>query len=76
MRKNLCLQVVTDELRQAGVDYQVEHGGKHLRVSFVLNGRAMLCTVSVSTAYWDAHRNARAGIRRIPRQAAISEMST
>lgn len=72
MKKNLCLQVVTDELRLAGVDYQVEHGGKHLRVLFELNGRAMLCTVSATTANWNAHYNARADVRRMLRRGAVS----
>ena len=74
MRKNVCLQAVTDELRLAGVYFQVERGGKHLLVRFALNGRPVMCTVSVSTANWDAHRNARANVRRLLRQAATGEM--
>jgi len=53
--KNMCLDAVTDELRQAGVDYQVEHG-RHLQVRFELNGRSISCTVPLSASDSRAHR--------------------
>ena len=37
-RKNACLQAVMGDLRQAGIDFQVERGSKHLQVRFELNG--------------------------------------
>lgn len=72
----MCLDAVTTELRAAGVDYQVEHGGKHPQVRFALNGRSMMCTVPFSASDWRAHRNARAGVRRLLRQAAAGEVRT
>ena len=69
-RKNLCLQAVTDELRQAGIDFQIEHGSKHLLVRFAVHGRPMMCTVSVSTSNWNAHLNARGNVHRLLRQVA------
>jgi hypothetical protein len=68
-----CLDVVIDELERAGVSYQIERN-KHTNVRFLLNGRAAMYVVAVSTANWDAHRIARSEIRRMPRQAATAEI--
>ena len=75
MRRNMCLGAVTTELREAGIDYQVERG-RHLRVRFELNGRSIACTVAVSSSDWRAHRNARSNVRRLLRQAATDGAET
>ena len=64
-----CLDVVIDELERAGIPYQIERN-RHTKVRFSLNGRASMYVVAVSTTNWNAHRNARADIRRMLRQAA------
>jgi hypothetical protein len=74
MRKNASLQAVTDELRRANVDFQIEHGVKHLQVRFVLNGRNLMCVVAVSTANWNAHHVARSHVRRLLRQAGEARL--
>ncbi len=70
------MEAVTRELRQAGVTYQIEHGGKHLKIRYTLNGRSGMYVVAVSTSDWRAHKRARAGIRRLLRQAATDEART
>jgi hypothetical protein len=67
-----CLDLVINELEQAGIPYEIERN-RHTKVRFSLNGRPAMYVVAVSTANWNAHRNARADIRRILRQAAASE---
>jgi hypothetical protein len=69
MRRNYCLDAVTTELRLAGIEFQVETN-KHAKIRFSLNGRNKMYVVPMTTSNWDAQRNARAGIRRILRQAA------
>jgi hypothetical protein len=70
MRRNHCLEAVTTELRQAGIDFQIEKGRKHPKVRFVLNGRNQLYVVPFSTSTRNSHKDARCGVRRLLRQAA------
>lgn len=69
MRRNPCLEAVTAELRQVGIDFQIEHGSKHPKVRFVLHGRRWLYVVPFSTSTRNAHKDARAGVRRLLRAA-------
>jgi hypothetical protein len=69
MRRNPCMDVVADELARAGLDYQIDHRGKHLKFKFAASGRAESYTVPASSG--DRQRgfkNARAQIRRIIRR--------
>jgi hypothetical protein len=63
-----CLNVVLAELEAAHIPYTVECG-KHTKMRFMLNGRPSMAVISVTTRNWDQHRNARANIRRMLRQA-------
>jgi len=38
-KRDICIEAVTQELRAAGLDYQIAHGEKHPRVTFTLNGQ-------------------------------------
>jgi hypothetical protein len=62
------LSVTTDELKQAGLVYTVEHGGKHIKVK--ANGLPLIvCSVSCSN-----HRGelqARLLVRRLIRQNGL-----
>jgi hypothetical protein len=69
MRRNRCVDAVTDELRQAGIDFQIERN-KHVKIRFTLNGRNEMCVVALSASDWRAHKQARSYIRRVLRQAA------
>lgn len=69
-----CLDVVLDELEKAGVPYQLERN-RHTKVRFSLNGRNEMYVVAVSTSNFNAHRHARADIRRMLRQAAVEVRS-
>jgi hypothetical protein len=66
---NRCLQAVTDELREAGVLFQVERGGKHWKVRFLHRGQHRMLTVSQSPSHQGSWLRARADARRILRQA-------
>jgi hypothetical protein len=67
MRRNHCLEAVAKELRQAGIDFQIEQGCKHPRVCFVLNGRPQLYVIPFSTSTRNSYKDARAGVRRLLR---------
>jgi hypothetical protein len=72
MRKNRCMEAVIRELRQAGIDFQIEHGSKHPRICFVLNSRRQFYVVPFSTSTRNSHKDGRAGIRRMLRQQQIN----
>ncbi len=64
---NPCLEVVTTELDNAGVQYRVEMGGKHIRVQYGL-AYEHLHVVSATPSDWRAPLNERASIRRALRE--------
>jgi hypothetical protein len=64
------VDAVTRELQLAGVDYQIEHGSKHPRIRFVLNGKSQFYVTPRYSGNWRLRTHARTGIRRVLRQAA------
>lgn len=72
MRKNKNIDAVTDELRHAGIDFQIEVN-KHVKIKFQLNGRNEMYVTPASPSDWRGHRRARADIRRLlKRQSALA----
>jgi hypothetical protein len=69
MRRNACMETVSDELRAAGIAFTIKHGGKHPKFKFKLGGRNMTYVVSFGSGdRMRGHKNARADIRRRLRQ--------
>jgi hypothetical protein len=69
--RNEAKDAVTRELRDRGIDYAIEHGRKHTRVVFVLNGRRRMIITPNYNGNWRSKKYARADVRRMLRQAAI-----
>jgi hypothetical protein len=71
MRRNAALDAVTEELAAAGIDFQIEHGGRHRRVVFEIGGVRQFVIASFGgggrNRNWRAEKNARADVRRILR---------
>ena len=60
---NDCLIAVVEELRAAGVPYNVDMSRKHIRVRFGRNFEKVRI-VSRTPSDWRAAKNERAGVRR------------
>lgn len=69
VRRNINVEVVTDELRKAGITFRIEIN-KHAKIRFELAGRNSMYVVPVSGSDRRGPMAARSGIRRILRQAA------
>jgi hypothetical protein len=61
--RNVCIDVVTAELRAVGITYEIAHGGKHPQVHFSINGMRRFYVVPRTPSDWRAAQNARAGVR-------------
>jgi hypothetical protein len=71
VRKNECLIAILSVLDDAQIAYVVEHGGKHLKIWFVINGRRQRCICPVSPSDVNAQHNARAFARRMVRDRTV-----
>jgi len=60
----IILDVVTFELDRRGIPHTITHGGKHAKVSFVVDGRPRHQAVSLSPSDHRAPRNALSELRR------------
>jgi hypothetical protein len=69
-RRNECLQATLRVLEAAHIGYVVRHGGKHLKIVFVINGRSRTCVCPVTSSDVNAQHNQRAQIRRMIREQA------
>jgi hypothetical protein len=68
-RKHEVLAAITEVLDDAQLTYVIEHGGKHLHIIFVVNGRKrrFICSESSSTS-WRAVHAARTQTKRMIRE--------
>lgn len=71
IQRNECLAVTTRELERHGITYMVEHGGKHLRLIWLANGRNHRTTVPCTSSDWRSAYNARSDLRRQMREAGV-----
>jgi hypothetical protein len=62
--KNACLDIVLAELELHGIKPELRHGGKHLRLFWMHEGRKLNTTVPASSSDWRARYAARAQVRR------------
>lgn len=64
---NPCLVAIVDELRSAGVPYEIRQGRKHLRVRFGQRFERFRI-ISRMPSDWRAAKNERAAVRRVLRE--------
>lgn len=69
MAKLVTIDVVIAEIRAAGLEPQVQRGGKHYKASFTVKGKRFTYIVPCTASDHRAVLNCRAGIRRMIRQA-------
>ena len=69
MRRAECLDAVTSVLKESGIAYTIERGGKHLRVRYWVGDRRCVATVSLSPSDRRAAFNVRTQTRRSIREA-------
>lgn len=73
--RNAEMEAVTTEIEAAGLDWQVNSKGRHLKVVFTINGQSCQITVGRTPSDWRGRLNARALVRRVIRQARSTFVS-
>lgn len=65
--KNLCLEAICAELDAVGIEYAVNHGGKHIRIEWEHAGEPRLMVCALTPSDRRAHMNSRSDVRAILR---------
>lgn len=65
---NECLDAALAELRGAGIEPRVEHGGKHIRILWECRGQSRMYVTASTPSDRRAHLNVRSDIRRMLRK--------
>lgn len=69
MRKNEALISAIKQLKAIGIKPKIWVGGRHLRLSWVLNGTKQTFTIAISPSDHRSVKNNRAQLRRLLRAA-------
>lgn len=69
---NECLNAAVTELRGAGIEPRIEHGGKHIRVLWEYQGRERMYVTGNTPSDWRAPLNVRSDVRRMLRKDGLT----